>query len=412
MRYLVHSEDATFNSATGRYEFNLVTRIPNPVRIRINQATYTAATASTYPQIVYLRSEKLSELTRTKHTVELKNNGHEDITDVLCALQESHDVGRYNLKSNNPRRVTFPIFSHIPIRKLDFYFTNNRTLMAHSASSSSGGSGVTDADISAITDLLLWFPMTETTLLSSAYANTPNIGDNARYIYPGPGADSTMVFNGYQDFQVSALGLGRGISSQASWQYAIDSSMPNYWQNELFTVVFSMKMPSSLAATHKVFDFYSVRVEIQSPGVLYLGDGFGSSFTSTNLAFIPTKDYLITIVRKYNNSTSVHEFGSQAENLETNVIVVGNDTPKGRDVTTPSHNWNVSDASQHFLAKTGVLGPLIGFPGNDATFTANAQSWIRAKYDGGETSGGAEEETTSCEDATFFVELDVNARNK
>ena len=405
MKFLLHSSEATFDAASKKWFFNLDKRISNPTSIVLSKATFSCTTdTSPFPDVVYMRSDALHRMIRTKHTVELKTANHEDASNVIAVLTETHTRGRYRIVG---RRV-YAVEPNNGSKKIDVYFTSGTTILEGTCGSGGQGSssGVTDADISAITNLLLWFPMTETTLLSSAYANTPNIGDNARYVYPGPGADSTMVFNGYQDFQVSALGLGRGISSQASWQYAIDSSMPNYWQNELFTVVFSMKMPSSLAATHKVFDFYSVRVELQTPGVLYIGSGFGSSFTSTNLAFIPTKDYLITIVRKYNNSTSVHEFGSQAENLGTNVITVGNDTPKGRDVTSPSHNWNLSDASQHFLAKTGILGPLIGFPGNDATFTAQAQSWIRTKYDGGETSSG-EEQVTPCEDATFFAELDI-----
>ena len=80
------------------------------------------------------------------------------------------------------------------MRKIDLTFTNNRTVLDGEASTtSSSSSSVTDADITGIADLVLWFPMDETTLLSSSYANTPNIGDNARYIYPGPGADSTMA---------------------------------------------------------------------------------------------------------------------------------------------------------------------------------------------------------------------------
>ena len=406
MKFLLHSSEATFEPVSKKWVFRLDKRISNPTQIVLSKATFTCTSdTAPFPDVVYMRSDALHRMISTKHTVELKTNNHEDASNVIAVLTETHTRGRYRIVGSR----VFAVQPNHSARNIDIYFTSGTTILEGTCGSGAGqgsSSGVTDADVAAITNLLLWFPMTETTLLSSAYANTPNIGDNARYIYPGPGADSTMVFNGYQDFQVSALGLGRGISSQASWQYAIDSSMPNYWQNELFTVVFSMKMPSSLAATHKVFDFYSVRVELQSPGVLYLGDGFGSSFTSTNLAFIPTKDYLITIVRKYNNSLSVHEFGSQAENLETNVITVGNDTPKGRDVTTPSHNWNLSDASQHFLAKTGILGPLIGFPGNDATFTAQAQNWIRTKYDGGETTSG-EEQSSTCEDATFFAELDI-----
>ena len=169
MRYLVHSEDATYNSETGRYEFDLTTRIPNPIRIRINQATYTAATNSSYPQVVYLRSEKLAQVTRSKHTVELKNNGHEDATDVLCALQESHAIGRYNLKSR--RGVSFPVHGHVPIQKLDFYFTKNRTGMPHTQTASGSSATGTVNDIIALhtaSRLHLWLSMEKNTLLQSS----------------------------------------------------------------------------------------------------------------------------------------------------------------------------------------------------------------------------------------------------
>jgi hypothetical protein len=169
-----------------------------------------------------------------------------------------------------------------------------------------------------------------------------------------------------------------------------------------------MKMPSTLTSTHKVFDFYSLKVEIRNPGVLYIADGFGSSYTSTNLAMIPTKDYLFTVVRKYSSSSGLYEFGSQLENLETNIVTIGNDTPKGADVSTTSHSWRLSDASQHFLNKTGILGPLIGFKGNDAVETTTAQSWVRTKYDGGDTSSSSTTATTT-RDASFFLELEIKS---
>ena len=97
MRYLIHSEDATFDSTTGKYFFNLDRRIANPMRIRVNKAAYTAATASSYPNVEYLRSSKIHELIRTKHTVELKDNGHEDASDALAVLEEKHTLGRYKL---------------------------------------------------------------------------------------------------------------------------------------------------------------------------------------------------------------------------------------------------------------------------------------------------------------------------
>ena len=66
MRYLVHSDDSTFTD--GKYYYNLERRIANPRRIRVTQVCYTATTASTYPPVVYMRSSKLAQLTKTKHT--------------------------------------------------------------------------------------------------------------------------------------------------------------------------------------------------------------------------------------------------------------------------------------------------------------------------------------------------------
>ena len=52
MRYLVHSEDATFDATTGKYMFYLDRRIANPYSITISKANFVAATASSYPQVV------------------------------------------------------------------------------------------------------------------------------------------------------------------------------------------------------------------------------------------------------------------------------------------------------------------------------------------------------------------------
>ena len=125
MRYLIHSEDATFDTETGKYTFSLDRRISDPRRIRINSAAYIAPTMATYPQVVYLRSSKLSEAVRRKHTVELKDNSHENATDTLCVLHETHTTGRYNMDTQSKRN--FAVHSHLPLRKIDFYFTNNRT---------------------------------------------------------------------------------------------------------------------------------------------------------------------------------------------------------------------------------------------------------------------------------------------
>ena len=70
-----------------------------------------------------------------------------------------------------------------------------------------------------------------------------------------------------------------------------------------------------------------------------------------------------------------------------------------------------SAANEHFLDKSGVLGPLILFLGVDATETTNAESWIRSQYDGENTSSSSGAATSASEDATFFVGLQVKQRN-
>ena len=119
-KYLLHSSLANYDATTKVWTFSLDRRISHPRRIRINSAAYIAPTMATYPQVVYLRSSKLSEAVRRKHTVELKDNSHENATDTLCVLHETHTVGRYNMDSQSKRN--FAVHSHLPLRKIDFYF--------------------------------------------------------------------------------------------------------------------------------------------------------------------------------------------------------------------------------------------------------------------------------------------------
>ena len=66
----------------------------------------------------------------------------------------------------------------------------------------------------------------------------------------------------------------------------------------------------------------------------------------------------------------------------------------------------LSKANEHFLDKTGILSYFIFFlGGDDGTHVAEAETWIRNKYNG--TSTESSSENGSGEDATFFLELDI-----
>ena len=130
----------------------------------MTQANFNAATASDYPPVVYLRSEALSRLATRKTAVELKSSGHEDRTDAICTLQESHALGRYHLGTE--KSVSFRVQRDLNITKLDFGFYDNRTSMPSGGVVSSGSAAaagaVTAADIEALHDdgkVIMWLPM-------------------------------------------------------------------------------------------------------------------------------------------------------------------------------------------------------------------------------------------------------------
>ena len=155
MRYLLHHTDASYNSVTKKWIVTTDRRVSNPTSIRIASCTFTAATASSYPSVVYMRSDALTQLSRTKHTVELKAVDHEDNSNVIAVLQETHTLGRYATKD----AVRFPVHGHTQSTRIDIYFTDGTTIMAGEVASDSPASGL-DADIVAIDDdILAWFDM-------------------------------------------------------------------------------------------------------------------------------------------------------------------------------------------------------------------------------------------------------------
>ena len=90
MRYLLHSDNATYDAASKKWYFNLDKRITHPSSIIVKKCSYVGATSTSYPSVAYLRSDTLSNWIATKHTVEVKSEAHENESNVICTLEESH----------------------------------------------------------------------------------------------------------------------------------------------------------------------------------------------------------------------------------------------------------------------------------------------------------------------------------
>ena len=119
-RFLLAHGNSTFKD--GSFNFSLDRRFRNATHLRVKKASYVADSGLTVvPPVVYLRSKALHRLASNKHTLELKNTGHENDVDVLAVLEETHTTGRYRL--NTFERFIRLDYSHL--REIDFYFTDS-----------------------------------------------------------------------------------------------------------------------------------------------------------------------------------------------------------------------------------------------------------------------------------------------
>ena len=109
MRFLVHHENSTYDPVTKRFYFNLDQRISNPTKVKVSKASYTASTTDSFPQVIYMRSEALNQLIKAKHTVDLVQNNHENPSDTIAVLEETHTQGRFRMQG---AKLKFPVHSH------------------------------------------------------------------------------------------------------------------------------------------------------------------------------------------------------------------------------------------------------------------------------------------------------------
>ena len=152
MRYLIHSDDCVFDTASGKHTITLDRRISNPSHVELVKCVYEAPTdaGGVYPLAVYVRSEGIHSLVRSKHTIQLTANNHENDADVIAVLKESFGAKRYLLEKERG----FFLKEHAYVRSFDFYFTDNNSIIGKPESSVE--QAVTAAEIAVRSDLFLF----------------------------------------------------------------------------------------------------------------------------------------------------------------------------------------------------------------------------------------------------------------
>ena len=250
MRYVLHHSEAVFNETTKRWVFTLDRRIANPRTLRLSKCVFTASTASSYPSVVYMRSDAIHSMIKTKHTVELKADNHEHSSNIIAVLEETHTHGRYAISE---RGIALPVHGHSHVREIDIYFTDGTTIMdgvvAAGGSSSSGGAADDQTMIDLGADILkLWIDFDYAPL--DSYSNlVTEVGYDVSYVqnrFPGTATLFWTLSAG--DFVLADVGETKGIAGgpNASWAYATDSSVVDI--DAPATLFYIFKVPPTTAS--------------------------------------------------------------------------------------------------------------------------------------------------------------------
>ena len=119
MRFILNHGNSVLED--GVYTFKLDKRLSNASVAQVLKASFELTTVGVEPLVVYLRSDALHALASRKHTVELTANAHENSSNIIAVLEESHTKGRYRLRGIEQ---AIPLnYSHL--RNIDFYFTDH-----------------------------------------------------------------------------------------------------------------------------------------------------------------------------------------------------------------------------------------------------------------------------------------------
>ena len=410
MRFLLHSSLSTYNSVTKKWVFSLDKRISNPTSVRVVKATYsTPGDTSPHPGVVYLRSDALASMIPQKHTLELRALNHENASNVVSVLSETHCRGRFRIHGG-PR---YPVDPNSSVRELDIFFTDGDTVLDGAAGSGGGTATGSDAEIVALgDDLLAWFDMDGARTLDATFSPATTAGDDVSYLYNrSPGAATLVFANQYgSEMQLANVGETRGVTRNGSWQSMADTSTPTGDLEQEFTVHSLMIAPPAIGDFSYLFDLHMLKCFTWDAGAIAFKNLSGSN-TTVNVSLIPSRAYIISVQRRVgtddhdgDGSFDPYEFVWRIEDLVTEVVVT-DITQSGNVHPGVEKIWRIGSASTHF---SHVQGPFIVHNGVDADHQATCQTWLRNKFAG--TATAEESENGIAEDAAFFVELDVGTQ--
>ena len=416
MRLLLHSEDAGYDTTTKKYAFSLDRRVDKPKTLRVVKAHYRAATMTEYPLVVYVRSDALHRLIGDKHTLRLKNNNHEATENILCTLPKDDRTASYSAVGDVRRFQTDP---HIPLTTIDVYFTANSTILDGVAAAGAGGgavSGVSDADIVAIgSDLKAWMDLGTARTLTANFSPCSAVGDLPRYLYNrSPGLGSLIMYGNWNfelyQMGANAIGISRDSDPAAGHgQHLSDFTNPTSEFSQTFQVHHVVRTPVNYTDDSAYFKLGNNQcfVATDQNGVIKFRDSAGSWVNLTNITWIPSRTYVLSITREATGAGGAYEFHWRFEDLDgattvTETSVAGQDVVAGTQLS-----WGYGAPGHYFRH---IAGPLIVANGLNSTHYDNSIAWLKKWYAGTDTSEAPEESDSGIRDASWFLELEIETK--
>ena len=416
VRFLLHNSNATYDPVKKTWFFHLDQRISNPTSIALNKAVYTPQSYLTIlPHVVYMHSRALSAMISNKHTVILRGDSHEDSSDVIAVLEETHTRGRYGLKEKD---ITFRVNPHAVKRSIDIYFTDGTGRVLDGEIQAGGGSpssAADDATIVAIgSNILMWIDFSAfSNLLDSTYTPITATGDELFYIQNKQPGSSDLFFisgatGGTSKLELASFGtntFGMTQSTGSSWIQCADTAALNPVTSMPFCLFMLFRTPPTATMVH-LFKNEAFELTILATNQLQyrtFENGIYNNRTVTVTNFLPNQYFYLQIVVDDTDGDNLPNYYWDIKNLTTDTWYQENNTPGLGNNVLNWNGWYFSAANSHF---PHVQSPAIFLDGNDATEIDACQTWMLAKWSE-ESSSEPDEPPVVTEDAKFFTELNI-----
>jgi len=389
MRYLLHHSDATYDITTKRWLFTLDKRIANPTTIGVRRVTFTiVSTVTIPPPVVYMRSDAIHKLARNKHTVELRDVDHENASNVIAVLEETHQKGRYSTRIP----IVFPVHGHTHARVIDIYFTDGTTVL-------DGQLGYVDQD-DVLDDLnpVIWLDP-ETSVVA---ASAPLVvgGDVASWASRGLSGLNLISANNIS-IEWTVFGATKSLKLTADWDSMTDNSGTQPQQVGDSTTVMMFKTGSGVGSNAYLIRTSLLDVFVKASKIKFKNPSDPDSNQSdigTTLAVDVNTSYRLTCVRTTANPANTYTFelltldGANVDTLQTDsqTFTALQNYPDDYDVVVGQQMVEDYELS-HYVEISSVTA---------ATKTA-IHNYMNAKWTGTASYEAGQH-------ASFFVEMDIH----